>query len=119
MGAYPDITKGFGFKCEPLNPKAPAAMGALAWLYATHPATTPPDAEEGVRLATRAADLSGRRDAPILDALAASYAAAGRFEEATRAAEAAEALASPPVAAEIRARLSLYRAGQPLVRIRH
>ena len=29
MGAYPDITKGFGFKCEPLNPKAPAAMGAL------------------------------------------------------------------------------------------
>jgi len=29
MGAHPDITKGFGFKCEPLNPKAPAAMGAL------------------------------------------------------------------------------------------
>src|SRR6266480_403828 len=29
MGAYPDIAKGFGFKCEPLNPKAPAAMGAL------------------------------------------------------------------------------------------
>ena len=100
-----------------LRPDWPAAMGALAWLYATHPATTPPDAEEGVRLATRAADLSGRRDAPILDALAASYAAAGRFEEATRAAEAAEALASPPVAAEIRARLSLYRAGQPLVRV--
>jgi len=29
MGAYPDIAKGFGFKSEPLNPKAPAAMGAL------------------------------------------------------------------------------------------
>ena len=29
MGAYPDIAKGLGFKCEPLNPKAPAAMGAL------------------------------------------------------------------------------------------
>jgi hypothetical protein len=29
MGAYPHITQGFGFKCEPLNPKAPAAMGAI------------------------------------------------------------------------------------------
>jgi hypothetical protein len=29
MGAYPDITKGLGFKAEPLNPKAPVAMGAL------------------------------------------------------------------------------------------
>jgi hypothetical protein len=29
MGAYPDIAKGLGFKFEPLNPKAPAAMGAL------------------------------------------------------------------------------------------
>ncbi len=29
MGAYPGIAKGFGFTCEPLNPKAPAAMGAL------------------------------------------------------------------------------------------
>ncbi len=29
MGAYPDIAKGLGFKCEPLNAKAPAAMGAL------------------------------------------------------------------------------------------
>ena len=29
MGAYPGIAKGFGFTCEPLNSKAPAAMGAL------------------------------------------------------------------------------------------
>lgn len=29
MGAYPGIAKGLGFKSEPLNPKAPAAMGAL------------------------------------------------------------------------------------------
>jgi hypothetical protein len=29
MGAYPDIAKGFGFKFEPLNPKAPAVSGAL------------------------------------------------------------------------------------------
>lgn len=29
MGAYPGIAKGLGFQCEPLNPKAPAAMGAL------------------------------------------------------------------------------------------
>jgi hypothetical protein len=29
MGAYPDVARGLGFTCEPLNPKAPAAMGAL------------------------------------------------------------------------------------------
>lgn len=98
-----------------LRPDWPAAMGALAWLYVTHPDDGPSDVEEVLRLATRAADLSGHRDVPILDALAASYAAAGRFEEATRTAEAAAGLASPAVAADIRARLSLYRAGQPLV----
>jgi hypothetical protein len=57
-----------------------------------------------------------------LDALAASYAAAGRFTEATRTAEEAEALAArsaPQLAADIRARLDRYRAGQPIVAARH
>jgi hypothetical protein len=71
------------------------------------------DPGEAIRLASRAADLSGRRDAYILDVLAAAYAAAGRFTDASRTAEAAEALASgsaPDLAAQIRAHLSLYRA---------
>jgi hypothetical protein len=72
-----------------------------------------------MKLATRAADLSGRRDVAILDALAASYAAAGRFDEAARTAEAAERLAiesAPHLVANIRARLARYRSGQPLVK---
>jgi tetratricopeptide (TPR) repeat protein len=101
-----------------LRPEWPPAMGVLAWLQATHPDAGIGAPEEAIQLASRAADLSGRRDASILDALAAAYAAAGRFADATRTAEEAEALAlrsSPQLAADIKARLSLYRAGQPLV----
>jgi hypothetical protein len=50
--------------------------------------------------------------------LAAAYAAAGRFAEATETAGTAATLAagsSPQLAAQIRERLTLYRAGQPLV----
>lgn len=54
--------------------------------------------------------------APVLDALAAAYANAGRFDEAaataTRAAEVAEK-AADPAAAEIRERAALYRRHQP------
>ena len=96
----------------------PAAMGALAWLQVTQADPEVYDPAEALGLATRAADLSGRSDVAILDALAASYAAAGRFEDAARTAEAAEALAlqsAPHLAANIRARLARYRSGQPLI----
>ena len=77
------------------------------------------DPGEAVRLASRATELSGGRDPAILDTLAAAYAAAGRFEEAVRTAEAAEALfaagSAPGPAAEVRARLNLYRAGKPAI----
>ena len=101
-----------------LRPDWPAALRDLALLHATRAEAGVRDPGEAVRLASRAAELSGRRDASILDALAAAYAAAGRFAEATRTAETAEALAAdsaPDLAAQIRAHLNLYRAGQPLV----
>jgi Flp pilus assembly protein TadD len=99
------------------RPEWPPAMGMLAWLRATQGAVPGDEPDEVVKLASRAAELTGRRDASILDALAASYAAAGRFTEATRTAEEAEALAAqsaPQLAADIRARLERYRAGQPV-----
>ena len=71
-----------------------------------------------MRLATRAAELSHRQDVSILDALAAAYAAADRFPDAVRAAAEAEALAvatAPHLAADIHARLGLYRQRKPLV----
>jgi len=88
------------------------ALMSLASLEATEP-DAPRDSGDAVRLASRADDLSGRRDPKILDVLAAVYAAAGRFEDASRTAEAAQALASagsdPDLAAQIRARVSVYR----------
>ena len=93
------------------------ALASLAWVEATEgEGVRNPD--DAVRLASRAADLTNRRDAQVLDVLAAAYAAAGRFADATETAEAAAALAAvtnPALAAQIRERLTLYRAGKPLV----
>jgi tetratricopeptide (TPR) repeat protein len=100
-----------------LKPDWPPALMSLAWLEATEDDAVR-NPEEAVRLASRAVELNGDRDAQGLDVLAAAYAAAGRFEEARRTAEAAEALAAgsaPDFAAQIRARLNIYRAGKPLV----
>jgi Flp pilus assembly protein TadD len=100
-----------------LRPDWVQAWADLAWLRATSPDASTRDPTEAVRLASRAAELSGGRDPAILDTLAAAYASAGRFEEAIRTAELAESLcaagSTPELAAEIRARLDLYRAGRP------
>jgi hypothetical protein len=50
--------------------------------------------------------------------LAAAYAAAGRFADATQTAETAAAIAArsaPDLAAQINQRLQVYRTGQPIV----
>jgi tetratricopeptide (TPR) repeat protein len=94
------------------------AMAQLSWLLATHPDAAARNPDEAIALASRAAELSGRKDASVLDSLAAAYASAGRFQEAVASAEAAEKLASgsaPVLVGEIRARLALYRAGRPVV----
>jgi tetratricopeptide (TPR) repeat protein len=93
------------------------ALASLAWVEATEGGGVR-NPEDALRLATRAADLTNRSDPQVLDVLAAAYAAAGRFPEATETAEAAAALAArtnPPLAAQIRERLSLYRSGRPLL----
>ena len=96
-------------------------MGALAWTELTNGDAGVYDPADAARLATRAAELSQRKDVPILDALAAAYAAAGRFSDATNTAEEAAARAdgsAPNLAAGIRERLALYRAGKPLIEVR-
>jgi len=101
-----------------LRPEWATVMGALAWLQVT---TTDPavhNPEEALQLATRAAELSGRREVAVLDALAAAYAAVGRFPDAVRTAEDAETLArssAPNALEDIKARLSRYKEGRPLV----
>jgi Flp pilus assembly protein TadD len=103
-----------------VRPEWPAAMGALAWTEVTNGDSGAYDPADAVRLATRAAELTGGNDVAILDALAAAQAAAGRFSDAAQTAERAATLAdtsAPNLAADIRARLTRYRAGQPLVSV--
>ena len=63
------------------------ALASLAWLLATAPEAALRDADQAIRLAERAAELTGRRDASALDVLAAAYAAAGQFDRAVDTAQ--------------------------------
>ncbi|MNC96965.1 hypothetical protein D3C83_144760 [compost metagenome] len=59
--------------------------------------------------------LTGRQDARALDVLAVALASAGRFDDAVRTARAALALAVPPQATAIAARLALFERGEAFV----
>ncbi len=101
-----------------IDPSSRVAANGLAWLLATAAIEALRDPEEAVALAERAA-LADPPNANYLDTLAAAYAAAGRFEDAVAAAEravrVAESAGTAPLAAQVRARLPLYRAGRPYV----
>lgn len=92
----------------------PAAR-ELAWLFATAPDETVRRADEALSIATQLRQAVP--DAPaVLDALAAAYANAGRFDEAIATATQAAALAekaADPIAPEIHDRITLYRRHQP------
>jgi tetratricopeptide (TPR) repeat protein len=89
-------------------------LADLGWFLSTVPDPQLRKPDEAVHLAERAAALTDRRDIAALDALAASYAAVGRFDEAIAAEEAALALAvgMPEVASGLRVRLEGYRRRQ-------
>jgi len=97
------------------TPDVPAVANQLAWIHATNPDARWRNGTEAVRLAEHACALTGYRDPDLLDTLAAAYAAAGRFDDAVkigrRAVEAASG--NSEQAAEIRARVASYEAGQP------
>jgi tetratricopeptide (TPR) repeat protein len=66
----------------------------LAGILATCPDSEVRDPNSAVRIAMQAADLTKHQDPVVLEALAVSYAAAGQFEMAVKAAQEALALAS-------------------------
>ena len=104
-----------------LLPEAPEPFSELGWILATHPDPTPRDVQQAVSLAEHAAQLTGRRDARVLNTLAAAHAAAGRFDEAAATARAALALLAPSeseLAATIRRLLDLYTDGRRYRRLR-
>ena len=76
-----------------LQPDWPAPLNDLGWLLATHVDGRYRDGREAVKLTERAAALTRRRDAGMLDTLAAAYAEAGRFAEAEATAQEALSVA--------------------------
>jgi tetratricopeptide (TPR) repeat protein len=92
-------------------------MRRLAWLYATYPEDAVRSGEEAIRLATRASNRTGNRNAEMLDTLAAAYAETGDYSQAVAVAERALAAArtagNAPLAGEVEGRIELYRRGEP------
>ncbi|MSU59234.1 MAG: hypothetical protein EXS35_13885 [Pedosphaera sp.] len=93
-----------------------SALNNLAWLLASHSDAKLRDGAEAVRLATRAAELTGRKQPVVLGTLAAAFAETGQFKQAIETAEAARNLAAVAGQTEVvesnERLLKLYRAGK-------
>ena len=76
-----------------LAPNVPDYLNDLAWLLATSPARKDDNREEPIRLAEKACELSGGKEARFWGTLDATYAAAGQFEQAIETAKKARELA--------------------------
>ena len=100
-----------------LVPDSVVALNNLAWLLATREPAKAGDPARAIELAQRARELTRQENPFCLDALAAAYAAAGRFADAIttaqRAMELAESAGQATLAKNIRSRLELYRTGRP------
>ncbi|MBA3974009.1 MAG: hypothetical protein C0504_07300 [Candidatus Solibacter sp.] len=87
------------------------ALKQAAWIMATAADDSLRDPARALPLALRASQLAPA-DHQALDALAAAYAAAGRFNDAAATARKALDIAPAAVAASIRQRLSTYESGR-------
>jgi len=106
---YEDAIKYYATSLE-LNPRDPAANKRMGITLLAAGKTN-----EAIGYAQRACELTGDKDAECLKTLASSFAAAGKFEEATRIAEkaleAARISGQENLVVEIQERMELYRAG--------
>jgi tetratricopeptide (TPR) repeat protein len=94
------------------------AHNNLAWILATHPSLHVRNPKEALRHAMRASQLSGHKNAAVLDTLAAAYASAGQFDQAAAVAAKAVRLAQTsglPVESELLRRLEMFRNREPYV----
>ena len=99
------------------KPDMPTMLDDLAWILSTSPDDSIRNPKEAVELAEHAAELTGRRNASVLDTLGAAYAANGQWDQAVQTAHDAFDLASAAnaldVAADFLKRLDLYRRKEP------
>lgn len=102
-----------------LNPDSLKALAGLAWIRATARDPALRDPAEAIRLSEQADAATRHQDVIVLDALAAAYASAGRYDAAVGVARAgldrAVASGRNDVAAQFRLRIELYQKRQPLV----
>lgn len=110
---------GIEHLCEALriNPAFSSAQRDLAWFLATHPNEAIRDPNEAVTLSEQLCDITNRRDARMLDILAAAYASNGQFDKAIEMARQAHTLAVRlrriKLAGDIEERLQLYGVRSP------
>lgn len=99
-----------------LAPDEGQYLNALAWLMATAPDPALRNGPRAVELAAKLCEQTHGESPRALDILGASYAEAGRFPEAVRAAaqavECAQRQGNQKLAGEIGLRLELYRRNQ-------
>src|SRR5262249_61968793 len=93
------------------------ALAGAAWMEATAWDAALRNEDEAVTFAERAAAATDGRDLSVLDALAAAYAAAGKFDRAVEvaqdAARRADAAGLREIAARFGDRLALYQQKRP------
>jgi len=101
-----------------ITPDDTQALTNMAWMLATWPDASIRDGSRAVELAERADSLTHGRNAVIGATLAAAYAEAGRFAEATktgeRVLELANAKGDTARVDSIRAQIEVYRSGAAL-----
>jgi Flp pilus assembly protein TadD len=100
-----------------LDPAWLRSLARAAWKLATHPRDAERNGPQAVAMAEQLCRATAYADPDGLDALAAAYAEAGRFAEATgsarKAAELARAAGRADRARAVEGRLRLYEQGQP------
>jgi len=97
-------------------PDSSSFENELAWILATSSHAAVRDPKRAVALAEKSTKAVERGEARFLDCLAASYAAAGRFDEAVKTAgEAVTLFGQDPDAKAAFDRSELYRAKKPYV----
>jgi superkiller protein 3 len=103
-------------KAVELKPDSIEVLTNMAWLLAVTGDVSAQAADKAIGFAKRACELRGYKDHNSLDALAAAYAAGGRFEDAVRTAQqaidGAKADGREDLAGEIKNRMELYKTGQ-------
>ena len=104
-------------QAQKLKPDWHLPPNDMAWILATHSASSVRNGDRAVRLAVRAAQLTEYKNPLVLDTLAACYAEQGEFERAVENATKAHRLYSASktgdLADRVLKRLELYKRRKP------